>query len=222
MRAARIVPGTLASTSAVAPPWSTLSAGPDRHDQIGLDECGVDARRVPAGDDGPQVVRLAVVHDDRATEVPSLVGPQQRLELPPPGPSLEPAGDEDGHALAGDPRAGQLAEHRGEGVPPRIVLGGRERHRRRLDDDRRAAATRRERLQRPAGKRVAERLGDGGADVGERVERRRSAEQHRVLRERDERHARAGMQGHAHRRILGGRPRAPRPGRRQAIARWRR
>ena len=46
---------------------------------------------------------------------------------------------------------------------------------------------------------------DGGADVGERVERRRSAEQHRVVRERDERHARAGMQWHAHRRILGGR-----------------
>jgi len=56
----------------------------------------------------------------------------------------------------------------------------------RLDDDRDAAAPRRRRPERRPREWVAERLGDRGADVGDRIDGRRRREQDRVVGERDE------------------------------------
>ena len=52
------------------------------------------------------------------------VGPQERLELAPSGALREAAGDEHRHALPRDDPRAELREHRGERVPPRVVLAG--------------------------------------------------------------------------------------------------
>ena len=155
----------------------------------------MDARAVVSRDDRAQVVRLAVVDDDAPAKLARLVGPQERLELAPSGALREAAGDEDRHALPCDPYPRQLCEHRGERVPPRIVPCGRKRQRGRLDDDGRATAARGEGRERLPRKRIQQRLGNRGADVCEGVEGRRGTEQHRVVRQRDEREPRAGVEG---------------------------
>ena len=99
--------------------------------------------------------------------------------------------------LARDAVPLELVEHRGQRIAPRVVLGRGQRQRRRLDDDRRPAPAGRKCLERLAGERVAERLGDRRSHVRERVERRWRGEQERVVGEGHERDARAGVQGDA-------------------------
>ena len=106
-----------------------------------------------------------------------------------------PPADEDGHALARDAVPHELVEHRGQRIAPRVVLGRGKRQRRRLDDDRRPAPAGRKCLERLAGERVAERLGDRRSDVRERVERRWRGEQERVVGQGHERDARAECKG---------------------------
>jgi hypothetical protein len=69
------------------------------------------------------------------------------------------------------------------------------------DDGDPAPAARGEGGERLAGERVAERLDDGGGDVGDRVERGRRGEQRGVVGQRDDREAGSGMERDArHRR----------------------
>ena len=71
--------------------------GSDRHDQIGLDESGVEAEGPPVDRERVEVVRLAVVDDDLAAEVPRPVGTEEALELAAPGLAAEPGGHEQRH-----------------------------------------------------------------------------------------------------------------------------
>jgi len=56
-------------------------------------------------------------------------------------------------------------------------------------------------VQRQAGERVPESLGDRGADVRERLERRRHRKEHRIVRKGDEGEARAGVERNALHRL---------------------
>ena len=186
-------------------------AGADGHDEIGLDECRVDAVDASGRGQRAKALRLAVVHDDLAAEVSCAVAAQEQLQLAAPRAAAEAAGDEHGDALARHAVPGELVEDGGEGVAARVVLDRGERHRRRLDDHGRASAARRDGLERRAGERVAERLDDGRLDIGERIERRRRREQRGAVRDRDEREPRARVEGdaehagHLHERAARGR-----------------
>ncbi len=70
----------------------------------------------------------------------------------------------------------ELGEHGRKCVPARVVGRGRERLLERLHDDGDPPAPWHELRDRLTGERVAERLDDRRADVGDRVERRRRGE----------------------------------------------
>ena len=169
----------------------------DRHDEVGLDERGMDAMDVTGDLEGPEVLRLAVVNGDLAAECAGPVRPQEQLELAAAGATAEAAGDEDGVPLARDAVQLELVEDGGEDVPARVLLDGGQREPRRLHDDRRPTAARRDGLEGRPRQRVAERLGDRGADVHEGVERRRRRDEHRVVGKGDHRKPGAGVEGDA-------------------------
>ena len=144
------------------------------------------AVRGPVDLDADELLALAVVHDDVAAKVAGTVAAHEPLELPPPGTPAEAAGDEDGLPVAGDSCRGERLEHRGQRVASRIVRGGGDGECGRLHHDRDAAAPRRCGPERRPRERVAERLGDRGADVGDRIDGGRRREQDRVVGEGDE------------------------------------
>ena len=106
--------------------------GADGDDQICVDERGVHAGDAVVEAQRPQIVRLAVVDDELATERTRAVGAEQSLELTASRALAEPAGNEDRHTVAREARALELVQHRGERVPPRIVLDGGKRQHARL------------------------------------------------------------------------------------------
>ena len=170
-------------------------------------EVGVDDRRMDAVDAAvdlqrAEILRLAVVHDDLPTEAACPIRAEELLELATTRTAAEPSGHEDGHALARDAVPLELVEHRGQRIAPRVVLGRGKRQRRRLEDDRRPAPAGRKCLERLAGERVAERLGDRRSHVRERVERGWRGEQERVVGEGHERDPRAGVQGDARHAVI--------------------
>ncbi len=89
------------------------------HHEIGVDEhagCTRSSVR-PASPTDDELVRLGVVHLDPAAERTRGRRREQGLELAAPGPSLEPAGDEQRLPLRGDPQALELADRRPRAPP---------------------------------------------------------------------------------------------------------
>ena len=144
--------------------------------------------------DGAQVLGFAVVHRDPAPEAAGPVRSQEQLELASARSTAEAARDENGVPLAREAVQLELVEDGGEDVPARVLLDRGERQRRRLHDDRGAPAPWRHRVERRPRQRVAERLGDRGADVHERLEWRRRRDEHRVVGKRDDREAGTGVE----------------------------
>ena len=169
--------------------------GADRDDEVGVDERRMRPQHAAADRHGAEVVGLAVVHDDPAAEVTRAIGAQQSLEVAAARPPAETGGDEHRDRVGSDPTLRERVQHRRECVASRILLDRRQRQDRRLHDDGRAAARAAATLaERRPGERIAERLDDGRRDVGERLERRRGGEQHRVVGQRDERQPRARVE----------------------------
>ena len=168
--------------------------GADRDDEVGVDERRMRPQHAAADGDRAEVVGLAVVHDDPAAEVTRPIGAQQSLEVAATRAPPEAGGDEHGDRVGADPTLRERVEHRRECVASRVVLDRRQRQHRRLHEDGRAAPRGQHAPERRPGERVAEGLDDGRTDVGERLERGRRGEQHRVVGQRDERQPRARVE----------------------------
>ena len=145
--------------------------GADRDDGVGLDERPVDAS-VPSPD-VDEVGILRVVDRHLAAEAQREVGRDEALDHAPARPPGEPGRDEQGLALGRDADPLELVRGGGDRRLARVARGAGDRERGRLDEDRRPAAARDERLERLAREREPQRVADGGADVGDRLPRRR-------------------------------------------------
>ena len=143
---------------------------PHGDDRVGLDERPVHRRAVPGVH---QAWILGVVHRHLAAEPQREVGRDEALDHAPARPPGEPGRDEQGLALGRDADPLELVRGRGDRRLARVARGARDRERGRLDEDRRAAAARDDRLERLARERKPQRVADGGADVGDRLSRRR-------------------------------------------------
>src|SRR5581483_9443772 len=176
----------------------------DDDDEIGLDEGTVDTQRRPrAAVERDELLVLDVVHDDVAVEPAREVGRHERLELALRRPPCKPGSDEQRLVARRDAEPLELVDDGGDGELARVERSARDRQRRRLDDDRRARGAPRERLERVALEREAERVAHGRADVRDRLTRRRRPQDDRVVgcrrddeprarEERDSRHYRPG------------------------------
>ena len=170
----------LAERSAAGPPFSTVSAAVDGHDEVGLHQRPVDAKHDVAGNtDVDEILRLGVVHEHATLEPPTEVGWHEQPDLAWARAAEEPARDEDRHPLHAE--ALELVADRRDQLVPRPEMRGGDRQRRLLDHDRRGAACTCELLQRSAGEWVGERLPHGRSDVLDVVARPRRA-QHDVVR----------------------------------------
>ena len=152
------------------PPFSTVSAAPT------VTTASVSTSARFTGVPSPGVHQswvLGVVHRHLAAEPQREVGCDEALDHPPPGPPGEPGRDEQGLALGRDADSLELVRGRGDRRLARVARGAGDRERGRLDEDRRAAAARDDRLERLTGQRKPQRVADGGADVGDRLPRRR-------------------------------------------------
>ena len=168
--------------------------GADRDDEIGVDERRMRPQHAAADRDRAEIVGLAVVDDDPAAEVTRAIGAQQALELAAARSPSETGGDEHRDRIGADPTLRERVQHGRECVASWILLDRRQRQHRRLHEDGRAAACGHHVPERRPGQRIPEGLDDGRADVGERLERRRGGEQHRVVGQRDERQPRARVE----------------------------
>ena len=215
-RARRMLRAAAGAQSAAAPPWSTVSAASDRHDEIGLDEQPGATRRVRRVDREPaEVVVLDVVDDDRAAEVARATRAEERLELAAAGSPAEPAGDEHRLTLGWARRPRELVQRRprarsrrgssstagsgSDGVSTTTVA---------------PAAARRERPSgcpasgnRSASATAAATSASGSSGGG--------GEEHRLVGQRDEHEARAGEERHGARAV------SSTACRRDRVQRWR-
>ena len=139
------LPGRSASRSADGTAVQARLGRTDRHDDVGLDERGMDAHDLPVDGQRVEVVRLAVVHDDLAVEVARPVGAEEPLELAATGLAAETGGHEERHAVtrhARPPRARPARPRARRGAdPPRRSGAEGSASGRRPSPGRRAVAT---------------------------------------------------------------------------------
>jgi hypothetical protein len=154
-----------------------------RHDDVGLDQSGVDLQRSAVRVAEVDEVRaLGVVHLDSTVEAAGELRRDEQLELAVSGLAAEAGGDEERLLLEGRAGAVELRHRRGDRGPARISKRPGDWKSRRLDDDRRASSARDERLEWLAGQREAERVPDGGRHVGDRLAGWRGHEHDVVVR----------------------------------------
>jgi hypothetical protein len=163
------------------------------------DRVRVDERRVDAdpGRELDQLGVLDVVDDHAAGEAPREPRRDEAVHVAGLDPPRESSGDEQRLAIAGDAGLLELGRGRVDRASARVELAPGDRQRRRLDDDRRPPAAGRQPAQRLSAERIAQRLTDGRAHVGNRVARRRRDEHDRVVRRSEHLHARPREQGDA-------------------------
>ena len=229
--AARRQPDALAGSSSDTAPARRIVPGPaciderggaavedglaraDRHDEVGLDERGMDAMDVTGDLEGPEVLRLAVVNGDLAAEA--------RGPGPAAGAARARGGRRDGGGRRRRGRCAARAGRRASSSSSRTAARTSLRGSCSTEGSGSAGGCTTIVARPPRGatasegrprQRVAEGLGDRGADVHEGVERRRRRDEHRVVGEGDERKPGAGVEGdaehvgHLHGRIGRDRP----------------
>ena len=155
----------------------------DHDHRVGVDERAVDPKRdVPRGTQVDELRVFHVVHDHAAAEAPPEFRRCEQRHVRRPRASPEAAGDQERllparHACALE--LGRSALDRG------VAWIGRragDRQARQLDDDRHARRSTNELLERRALERIAERLANGGCDVGDDLTRRRWPQHDHVVR----------------------------------------
>ncbi len=167
----------------------------DHHDDIGANECGVDAKRDRADTaDLDEILALGVMHLDVAVEAPRELRRDQCLELFVARAACEPARDEQRLVAGRNAQPFELGHGRGDGSLARVALRARQRQVRRLDDDRRARPARDERFERITGEGEAQRVADGRTDVRDGVLRRRRLQHDRIVVSRHDDEPRPGEQ----------------------------
>ena len=146
----------------------------DGHDQVGLDERGMDPERPTTRlADVDEVRALGVVHFDAAME------PARELRGTSSSSSrwaalrARPAPRRAASGREGRAGAVELRHRRRDRGPARVSERSGDGKRRRLDDDRRPPAARDERLERLAGEREAKRVANRSSHVGDRLAGRR-------------------------------------------------
>ena len=165
--------------------------GGHRDDDVCLGERGVDPERAIGVGDLDEILALGIVDLDPPVEAARELRRDEELEVAVSRATAQSAGHE--QRLAVERRSGpvELGHRRRDRGAPGIAGGARDRERRRLDDDRRPGATRHERLERLPGERKAQRVANGGRDIGDPLDGRRRRQHDRALIGLDESEPRA-------------------------------
>jgi hypothetical protein len=166
--------------------------GAHHHDEIRVDERGVDAH-VPSLDGyRDELLRLDVVHLNLSVEAARKIRRHERVDLSLVDAPGEAAGHENRHTIRRDAGPLELVDRDGDRGRPGFDRRRRDGLSRRLDHDRRAPASRDERLERLAREGEAERVAYRGGDVRDRLSRRRRREHDGIVVRTDHGDARSG------------------------------
>jgi hypothetical protein len=169
--------------------------GGDRHDEIGANEGGVDAKRDRAGNpDLDEILALGVMHFDVAVKASRELRGDQCLELLVTRAPCEPARDEQCLVAGRNAQPFELGNGRSDCTLAWVALCARQWQVRRLDEDRRARPARHERFERIAGEREAKRVAYCRAHVRDGVLGRRRLQDDRIVVSRHDDEPRPGEQ----------------------------